>query len=60
MTDSAKRRKYDVIYADPPWQFKVWSKKGGGRSAEMHYSTQSINFLRDMNIEALCNPNCVL
>lgn len=60
MTDSAKRRKYDVIYADPPWQFKVWSNKGVGRSAEMHYKTQSINFLRDMNIEALCNPNCVL
>lgn len=53
MTDSAKRRKYDVIYADPPWQFKVWSNKGVGRSAEMHYKTQSINFLRDMNIEAL-------
>ncbi|MBS7233146.1 DNA methyltransferase [Flavobacterium psychroterrae] len=60
MKGSNKRRKYDVIYADPPWQFKVWSNKGAGRSAEIHYNTQSINFLKDMNIQALCNPNCVL
>ena len=27
-------KKYKVIYADPPWAYKVWSKKGAGRSAE--------------------------
>ena len=28
-------KKYNIIYADPPWQYKVWSKKTGlGRSAE--------------------------
>lgn len=53
-------KRYDVIYADPPWHFKVWSNKGAGRSPEIHYETQSINFLKDMNIAALCNPNCVL
>lgn len=20
-------KKYQIIYADPPWQYKVWSKK---------------------------------
>ena len=30
-------KKYKVIYADPPWAYKVWSKKGAGRSAESHY-----------------------
>lgn len=53
-------KKYAVIYADPPWQYKVWSKKGIGRSPERHYQTQSLDFLKRMNIEALCNPNCVL
>lgn len=31
------RKKYQIIYADPPWQYKVWSKKEKKRSAENHY-----------------------
>jgi hypothetical protein len=30
-------KKYNIIYADPPWSYKVWSKKGMGRSAERGY-----------------------
>lgn len=56
----AERKKYDVIYADPPWHFNVWSKKGTGRSAENHYKTQSADFLKNMNIDALCNQNSAL
>ena len=40
-------KKYQIIYADPPWKYKVWSKKGNGRSAESHYKT--------MNIEDIIN-----
>lgn len=32
-------KKYSIIYADPPWRYKVWSDKGKSRSAERHYST---------------------
>ena len=35
-------KKYQIIYADPPWNYKVYSKKGLGRSAESHYPTKSI------------------
>ncbi|MGJ1366123.1 MT-A70 family methyltransferase [Chryseobacterium sp. JM1] len=55
-----KAKKYDVIYADPPWQYKVWSKKGAGRSAESHYQTQSPEFLKGMNIQAIAGTNCIL
>jgi hypothetical protein len=27
-------KKYNIIYADPPWEYRVWSQKGKGRSAE--------------------------
>lgn len=57
---NVKRKKYDILYADPPWRFKVWSKKGAGRSSESHYQTQSVEYLKEMNIRALCKPNCVL
>lgn len=33
------QKKYPVILADPPWHYKVYSKKGAGRSAESHYPT---------------------
>ena len=36
-------KKYQIIYADPPWNYKVYSKKGLGRSAESHYPTMSID-----------------
>ena len=31
-------KKYNIIYADPPWTYKVWSKKGEGRAAQSHYN----------------------
>ena len=34
--------KYGIILADPAWSFKVWSKKGLGRSAEKHYPTMAL------------------
>ena len=27
-------KKYSIIYADPPWAYRTYSKKGQGRSAE--------------------------
>lgn len=52
--------KYNIIYADPPWNFKVWGAKGMGRSPEKHYSTQSIGSLKKMNIPAIADTNCIL
>ena len=40
--------KYKIIYADPPWQYRVWSKKGLGRSAESHYNTMNIQDIINM------------
>lgn len=53
-------KKYSIVYADPPWEYNVWSKKGKGRSAESHYPTQSINYLQSLNVPAICLDNCVL
>lgn len=53
-------KKYNVIYADPPWKFKIWSDKGSGRSPETHYLTQSIQALKAFNIPGICEKDCVL
>ena len=55
-------KKYNIIYADPPWSYKVWSKKGMGRSAENHYNTMSKDEIQGManTIEKLADKDAVL
>ena len=53
-------KRYNVIYADPPWQFRVWSNKGMSRSAENHYLPQSLQNLIAFNVSAICENDCVL
>lgn len=53
-------KKYQIIYADPPWQYKVYSKKGQGRTAESHYPTMSIDDICKMPIKELADEDCVL
>ncbi len=53
--------KYCVIYADPPWSFRVWSKDTGqGRSAEAHYSTMSTDAICALPVADLAADNCAL
>jgi hypothetical protein len=42
MTASPRRNHYGVIYADPPWTFATYSRKGKGRSAEAYYDRELI------------------
>lgn len=52
--------KYSVIYADPPWHSRVWSKKGAGRSAESHYSTMSLEDIKALPVHLLAAKDCAL
>ena len=53
-------KKYNIIYADPPWTFKVWSEKGKGRSAEKHYITMNKNDIQSLPIKFISEKNAVL
>lgn len=53
-------KKYSVVYADPPWSFKVWSDKGKGRSADRHYPTMSKEEIRGLPVKRICEKDCVL
>lgn len=54
------KNKYQVIYADPPWNYRVYSKKGLGRSAESHYPTMSIEEIRALPVGDLADKDCAL
>jgi N6-adenosine-specific RNA methylase IME4 len=53
-------KKYQIIYADPPWSYRVWSKKGQGRSAESHYKTMSKLSIQEFPISEITAKDCVL
>lgn len=52
--------KYNIIYADPPRSYKVWSKKWKWRSAESHYNTMSKEDIQNIDINSMADDNCVL
>lgn len=54
------RTKFNIIYADPPWQYKVYSKKGIGRSAENHYHTMNIKDIQLLPVKDIAADDCIL
>jgi N6-adenosine-specific RNA methylase IME4 len=52
--------KFDVILSDPPWNYKVWSKKGAGRTASSHYPIMTTEDLVQLPVEKLAEDDCVL
>jgi N6-adenosine-specific RNA methylase IME4 len=73
-TATSSLGRYGVIYADPPWQFNVWSRPAkdaynkdgrggelrGGRSAEDYYSTIPIGELCALPVSDLAAADCTL
>ena len=56
----SKRRKYGVIYADPPWSFRNWSVRGTGRNAISHYDCLDFSALAALPVSDLAADNCAL
>lgn len=53
-------KKYGIIYADQPWHYRVYSKKGAGRSAESHYPTMTIEKIQALPVSELADKDCAL
>jgi N6-adenosine-specific RNA methylase IME4 len=51
---------YNVIYADPPWRFKTYSKLGLGRSAEAYYDVMTPAEVAAYPVQHLAAKDCVL
>jgi len=56
------KNKYQIIYADPPWSYKVWSedKKSAQGCAKKHYNTMSIEDICNLPIGELADKDCKL
>lgn len=54
-------KKYNIIYADPPWAY-LWGKgKDGGHFApEKHYQTMEVDEICKLNVKKIADKNCAL
>jgi len=53
-------KRFGVIYADPPWNFRNFSEKGTGRNAVAHYKCMDFEQLAAMQPQRWAARNCVL
>ena len=51
------QKKYNVIYADPPWQY---ADKGCNGSASSHYPTMSFSEMCQLPVGSIAAKDCVL
>ncbi|GAF77219.1 unnamed protein product [marine sediment metagenome] len=57
-------KKYQIIYADPPWHFGCKAYQGGGREmlllSETQYPTMSIQQIKDLPVKEIIDKDCAL
>lgn len=54
-------KKYNIIYADPPWQFSSVKTGGSMKSgAAAKYPTMTLDQLKALDVPAICEKDCVL
>jgi N6-adenosine-specific RNA methylase IME4 len=60
MSSSPRLKHYKVIYADPPWTFATYSRKGKGRSPEAYYDCMSLADIKALPVADWAAEDCVL
>ncbi len=53
MSASPQSKHYRVIYADPPWTFATYSRKGKGRSPEAYYDCMSLADIKALPVAGM-------
>lgn len=50
------KRKYNIIYADPPWRY--W--ESGNKNQSLHYTTMTVDEICDLPVKDIADDDCVL
>lgn len=53
-------KKYNTIYADPPWQIKKIKRSVRPNQIEMDYPTMKLEDIKNLKVQNLTEDNCVL
>ena len=60
MSNAPRPKHYKVIYADPPWTFATYSRKGKGRSPEAYYDCMNLADIKALPVAEWAADDCVL
>lgn len=52
-------KKYNIIYADPPWSYKD-KALAGNRGANCKYKTQDQSWIKNLPVDRIADENCIL
>lgn len=57
--------KYQIIYADPAWDYKGQKQHAGKKSSDTggatnHYSTMTVKEMKRLDVSSLCDKDCLL
>ena len=55
--------KFDVIYADPPWEYggtQFYGRDGKTGEAKSHYNTMSLKQLKELDVPSIAAKDCLL
>ena len=55
----ATDKKYNIIYADPPWSYND-RMNGHSMGALAHYETQSLEWIKQLDVSRLAEKDCIL
>ena len=50
-------KKYNIIYADPPWNY---NDKGCNGASERHYTSMKVEKICNLPVNQLADKNCIL
>ena len=54
-------KKYQIIYADPPWDGLGWNKnKSGAKCPARHYPVQDADWVKNLPVNTIADTNCAL
>jgi N6-adenosine-specific RNA methylase IME4 len=51
---------YDVIVADPPWDFENYSDAGTAKGADPHYKVMKLDAIKSLRVGDLARGDCLL
>lgn len=55
-----KQNYYNMIWADPCWQYKNYSAAGEAKNATAHYDCQDLEWIKDLPVSSLAADDCLL
>ena len=53
-------KKYQVIYADPPWNGLGWNNGSGKKCPALHYEVQDIEWIKSLPVKKITEDTCAL